>query len=280
VSTSAVRSPFANQPLHGKRIVLTRPPSRAGDFESRVRALGGEPVLAPAIAIAPPETWTVADAALRRVETFDWIAFTSANAVHAIVQRADVIGVPRPALRDRRLAAIGPSTAAAVRAALRAPDVVPTTHTAETLAHELPDAENARVLFARGDLASDALPTRLRERGAFVDEVTVYRTVPGGGVAAIAAGIRAGTIDALLFASPSAVRFVAEAVAAQHSDTLTNGPAGRAVVVCIGPVTADAARAAGFDPVVVAESAEQSELIDCVARRFAAGNDTALGNRT
>jgi uroporphyrinogen-III synthase len=280
VSTSAVRPPFADHPLVGKRIVLTRPVARAGDFESRIRALGGDPVLAPAIAIEPPETWTVADAALRRVETFDWIAFTSANAVHAIVQRADAIGVSRATLRDRRLAAVGPATAAAVRAALRDPDVVPTTHTAEALAHEFPDAENARVLFARGELASDALPTRLRERGAFVDEVTVYRTVPGGGVAAIVAGIRAGTIDALLFASASAVRFVAEAVAAQHPDTLTSGPAGRAVIVCIGPVTADAARAAGFDPVVVAESAEHDELIECVTRRFAAGDDTANGNRT
>src|SRR5829696_1117019 len=72
--------------LEGKRIVLTRPLAQAGDFEARVRALGGDPVLAPAIAIAPPETWSVADAALHRVAMYeyDWIAFTSANAVNAL----------------------------------------------------------------------------------------------------------------------------------------------------------------------------------------------------
>jgi uroporphyrinogen-III synthase len=277
VTTPAVHAPSA-RPLEGKRIVLTRPRAQAGDFEARVRALGGDPVLAPAIAIEPPETWTVADAALRRVETYDWIAFTSTNAVHALVERADAIGVSRDAMRGRRLAAVGAATATAVRAALRVPDVVPTVHTAETLAQEFPDAENSRVLFPHGDLAGDALPAGLRQRGAFVDEVIVYRTVPGDGVAAVAAGMRAGTIDALLFTSASAVRFVAEALAEGGTAAGSpSRPAATCAVMCIGPVTAEAAKAAGFDPVVVAESAAQSELIDRVARWFAARHDVERG---
>ena len=276
----------APRALEGKRIVLTRPLAQAGDFDARVLALGGDPVLAPAIAIAPPETWTVADAALRRVATYDWIAFTSANAVNALVERADAIGVPRDAFRDVRLAAVGRATAAAVRAALGEPTTVATTHTAESLAREIPDVEGQRVLFPHGDLAADALPTGLAQRGAFVDAVVVYRTVPGDGVAAIAAAIRAGTVDALLFTSASAVRFVAEAVdeaSAQDErsggamDAAARGQPRWPAVMCIGPSTADAARAAGLDPDLVAESATQNELIDRVARWFAARHDVHVG---
>ena len=279
MSTTTFYAGSPARPLAGKRIVLTRPRAQAGEFEAHIRALGGEPVLAPAIAIAPPEAWTVADAALRRVETYDWIAFTSANAVHAVVERADAIGVARDVLRGRRLAAVGPATATAVRTALREPDLVPETHTAEALAQELRDVgdiEGSRVLFPHGDLAGDVLPAGLRQRDAFVDAVVVYRTVAGAGVIAIAAGIRAGTVDALLFTSSSAVRFVADALAATAPDERhgTAGRAlGRAAVVCIGPVTAEAARAAGFDRVVVAESATQNELIEQVARWFAARHD-------
>ena len=279
MSTPATHA--APRPLEGKRVVLTRPRAQAGDFEARVLALGGEPVLAPAIAIEPPEAWTVADAALRRVETYDWIAFTSANAVNALVGRADAIGVSRDAVGGRRLAAVGRATAAAVRAALREPDLVSATHTAESLAKEIPDIESSRVLFPHGDLAADALPAGLTKRGAFVDAVVVYRTVPGDGVAAIAAGIRTGTVDALLFTSASAVRFVADALAetVEHEERGSGAPGGMhglprwPAVMCIGPVTADAARTAGFDPVVVAESATQDELVDRVARWFTLCHD-------
>ena len=269
-------------PLEGKRIVLTRPRAQAGDFEAHVLALGGDPVLAPAIAIEPPEAWTVADAALRRVETYYWIVFTSANAVHAMAGRAAAIGVSRDALDTRRLAAVGPATAAAVRAAIREPDFVAATHAAESLAREIPDVEGSRILFPHGDLAGDALPAGLGHRGAFVDAVVVYRTVPGDGVSAIAAGIRAGTVDAVLFTSASAVRFVAEALtepdAHDEHDSGARSAAPRGLpgwpaVMCIGPVTADAARAAGLEPVVVAESATQNELVDRVARWFAARYD-------
>ena len=264
MSSPVAHTTTSARPLDGKRIVLCRPRAQAGDFEAHVRSLGGEPVLAAAIAVVPPETWTVVDAALRRIETYDAITFTSANAVQALTERADMIGVDRDTIRSRRLAAVGPATSAAVGAALRAPDVVPTTHTAESLAREFSDARNSRVLFPCGDLAVDALPSGLRERGAYVDEVVVYRTVPGDGIAAIVAELRAGTVDALLFTSASAVRFVAGAVA----DAVDAWPGG-VVTACIGPTTADAARAAGFEPDVIAESASQNDLVDGVARWFA-----------
>lgn len=254
-------------PLLGRRIVLTRPLAQTGDFEARVRALGGEPVVAPAIAIAPPDSWTIADAALRRVGTYDWAVFTSANAVRAVVERADAIGVPRDELSSRRLAVVGPSTAAVVEAALRWPDFVPTGNTSEVLAQELVDVENARILLPRGDLAGDALPDTLRARGAFVDEIVVYRTVAGPGVPEIVSGVRESAVDALLFASASAVRFVAAALDADPAIARLRPT--WPVAVCLGPVTADAARESGFRSVVVADGTTQQELIYRVVVWFA-----------
>ena len=262
------------RPLRGRRIVLTRPLAQSGDFEERVRALGGEPVATAAIEIVGPESWTIADAALRRVGTYDWLAFTSANAVRMLVDRADAIGVPRDELRSRRLAVVGPATASVVRTTLRPPDFAPTVNTAEMLGEEITDVDNTRVLLPRGNLADDTLPAALRARGAFVDEVVVYRTVPGPGIAAIVAGVRESAVDALLFASASAVRFVAGALVA---DTASTGLRRQRwpVAACLGPVTASAARACGFQSVIVADDATQNELIDAVARWF--GAETGKG---
>ncbi len=262
------------RPLGGKRIVLTRPRAQAGDFEARVAALGGQPLVAPAIAVTPPDTWTVADAALRRIGTYDWIAFTSANAVRALIERADAIGVSREELRARHLVVVGPATAGIVTTALRRPDVVPSVHTAEALGDELTDIENTRILLPRGDLADDALPAALRARGAFVDEVVVYRTVPGEGLAAIVAGLRDSSVDALLFTSASAVRFVARALAELGGMSTAGSPAPR-VVACLGAVTADAARSAGFANVIVADGTSQNELIERVARWFSRSERSA-----
>jgi uroporphyrinogen-III synthase len=253
-------------PLLGRRIVLTRPLAQSEDFAARLQTLGGEPVVAPAIAIAPPDSWTFVDAALRRIGTYDWIAFTSANAVRALVDRADTIGVARDQLGSRRLAVVGPATAAAAAAALRSPDFAPTENTGEALGRELIDVESARVLLPRGDLAGDALPDALRSRGAFVDEIVVYRTVPGPGIPDIVAGVRESAVDALLFASASAVRFVADALVADAAGARSRPT--WPVAVCLGPVTADAAREAGFQSVVVAEGTTQNELIYRVALWF------------
>ena len=221
-------------------------------------------MIAPAIAIEPPESWTIADAALRRIGTYDWVVFTSANAVRALVGRADAIGIDRGILCQARIGVVGPATASVVEHTLRRPDVVPAVHTAEGLAAELTDVGNGRVLLPRGDLASDALPAALHERGAFVDEVVVYRTGPGPGIAAITDATRSGDVDALLFASGSAVRFVADALKATG---ITTGA--WPVAICLGPVTAEAARVAGFATVVTADGSAQHDLIECAAAWFA-----------
>lgn len=258
----------AHLPLAGRRIVLTRPHAQSGDFETVVEALGGDPIVAPAIAIVAPDVWTVVDAALRRIGTYDWIVFTSANAVRALVDRAGAIGIGRDQLRGRRLAAVGPTTARILEDLLRTPDVIPSTHTSESLARDLADVAGARVLLPRGDLADDALPDALRAHGAFPDAVIVYHTVPGDGLATIVEGICGASIDALLFTSASAAHFAASALT--EAGVSASELAGLLpVTACLGSMTAAAAQSAGFPNVIVSEGASQAELIDRVARWFA-----------
>jgi uroporphyrinogen III methyltransferase/synthase len=259
----------ANRPLAGRRIVLTRPRDQAGDFVARVMALGGTPVIAPAIAITEPSSWSAADEALLRLGDYDWVAFTSVNAVRALANRARDLGLDAASIGHRRIAAVGPATAAALEASVRAPDVVASVHGADTLAGEIPVARDARVLFPCGAMARDALSLALRERGALVDDVVVYRTVAGEGVPMIADALRDGSADAVLFTSPSAVSFVAQALDEPAPSRPTTLGGRRVIVFCLGPTTEAAARASGFEPAATARAATQNELIDEVARWFA-----------
>lgn len=261
---TAVSERAARGPLAGKRIVLTRPAAQAHDFAAQVRALGGEPVIAPAIAIAPPESWAQADAALARLRHFDWICFTSANAAHGLIERAHTLGVARDMLLRPRLAAIGPATAAVLTELLHEPEIVADTHDAATLAAILPADAETHVLFPHGNLAGDTLPRDLARRGARVTAVVVYRTLPGPGLVEIVSRIVAGQADALVFASASAVRAVAAALASK-GELPGRWPA----AICIGSTTAAAARELGIPIANVARAATQADMIDSVVELFA-----------
>ncbi len=256
------------RPLAGLRIVLTRPREQAGDFLHVVSSLGGEPEIAPAIAIAPPPNWNEVDVELRQLDSFAWVAFTSANAVRALAGRARALGMSQASFASVRLAVVGRSTADVLAAELRPPDVTARTASAAALGNDLPVSPGTRVLLPQADLAGDALGAALRSRGADVTEVIAYRTVPGEGIPAIVAGWRDETIAALLFASGSAVTFVAEALdAARTAHGADSGV--RPAIFCIGPSTAHAAAKAGLEPSGVAAAASQQALIDETARWFA-----------
>jgi uroporphyrinogen III methyltransferase/synthase len=254
------------RPLAGLRIVLTRPREQAADFEARILALGGQPEIAPAIAIARPEDLRALDAALDDIGRFDWIVFTSANAVRALAGRARERGIPAARLASPKIGAVGTATAGVLAEELRAPDAIARTATAKSLGSELPVSPGTQVLVPHGNLADGALAGVLRVRGAVPHEILAYRTVPGEGVARIAAGVRAGEIDALLFASGSAVRFVAGAL---QRDAAGAGEPTRAAIFCIGPSTARAAVTAGLFPDGVASVATQHALIDAAVHWFA-----------
>lgn len=236
----------SHRPLAGKRVVVTRPRTYAGPLVRGLEALGAEASVVPLIAIEPGVD---GGAFARRVEggDHDWIVFTSANAVR-------VVGQLLPDVRAR-FAAVGPATAAALREHELEAAFVPKRFAAEEIADGLEPLHGARVLLPQSEIAEPLLADELRRRGATVDVVDAYRTVPRRPTEAELATLR--DADAILLASGSAARSLA-----QH------GGAGDALVVCIGPTTESAARASGLDVGVVAEEATGHGMIQAVASYF------------
>lgn len=288
-------------PLAGRRVVVTRPAAQAQDLVRRLRSLGAEPVLEPAIEIQPVEESGALDRALQRLGAYDWVVFTSANGVRHAWQRLEALGLDET-LEDGergrrsglpRVAVIGPGTAAALERRGVRPDYVPREYVAEALAAGLPAGPGAAVLLLRADIARPALRELLRARGMRVEEVAAYRTVArsagrsareaadercgatrsrpagesGAGEAGVGSeGLRPGAavghaerIDAVTFTSASTVRGYLRAAGA--------APAG-AAVVCIGPITAHAARALGLRVDAVAECYTAEGLVEALVRHF------------
>lgn len=239
---------FERLPLLGKRVLVTRAAEQAAVMSRRLRALGAEPVELPAIAIGRPESFDELDEAVERLSDYTWAIFTSANAVEAFFVRLDELDKDARALGGVQLAAIGPATASSLRQfGLRA-DFVPERFVAEDVLTGLLErgAGEGRVLLPRAEQARDVLPDGLRAAGAEVDVVPVYCTIPGTPAPQVLARVRAGEIDVVTLTSSSTAHNLA---------TLLNGqlaPLRQALVACISPLTADAARAAGFRVAVVA----------------------------
>ena len=240
---------FERRPLFGTRIVVTRAREQASALVDRLRTLGAETIELPAIEIADPADGGVAvRKAADAIATYSWVVFTSANAVARFM----------PLLRDARalgpvrVAAIGPGTADALAEFGVTADLVPDRFVAEALLDAFPDGQG-RVLLPRAAVARDVLPAGLEAKGWDVDVVEAYRTEPASpSDAALAA---AATADAITFTSSSTVTNFLAVAGADRVPGL---------VACIGPVTADTARAAGLRVDVVAEEHTIDGLVDAL----------------
>lgn len=250
------------QSLAGKRIVITRPPHAAGEFAGRLRALGAEPVLLPAIDIRPPQDGGPLDHALEHLERYDWVIFTSANAVEHVWERAQALGCTPDHTAWPQIAAIGPATAATLAERGLHAALVPDQHIAEALFDALAQATRLaglRVLLPQSNLARPILADRLRAAGASVDALVAYETISANADPSVLAP----PPDAITFTSASAVQsFVAQF---DSGETLSPGT----LIACIGPVTADAARACGLPVHVVAEPHTIEGLIAALGAAFA-----------
>jgi uroporphyrinogen III methyltransferase/synthase len=231
-------------------VVVTRPRRRADALSSRLRELGAAVVEYPTIAIEPPEDLGPLRRAVRALPEYDWVVFTSVNGVDRVLSALEgAAGEPSDALAGSRVAAIGPATADALRAAGVRVDVVPDEYRAEALLRALRGAteclEGRRVLLARAAEAREVLPEGLRRSGARVDEVAAYRTVPGRpDVEDLPAGLRRGEVDWLTFTASSTVRNFVD---------LAGRDVGPARVATIGPITAGTAQELGLPVHAVAE---------------------------
>lgn len=251
--------------LYGKRIVITRAASQAGELAEKIRAHGGEPVFFATIAFAPLGDFSELDAFLAQLEVFDWVVFTSANGVRAVMERLNALGLSDAAFQNTRVAAVGTGTAEALAEHNLRADFAPTEFGGVHVARELPAEKRGRILLLRGDLAGEDLVQGLRERGSTVEAIDVYHTVMGS-----PARLAWETVDAVTFTSASTVNFCWELL-----DDTSRAALATRTIFCIGPVTAAAARALQLP--VTATAAEHTldglvqSLLDHYERNFHAG---------
>lgn len=250
---------FEQRPLFGRRIVVTRTAGSAGELSERLRELGAEVILMPAIAIVPVEGTVLRDA-IAKMDAMDWIIFTSRNAADLFWDTLRALGRDARALATVKVAAIGPGTSDALLARGIAVDVLPERFVAEGLVdalRERGDLNDARVMYVAAEGARDVLPAGLVELGAAVEVVRAYRAVPdGAGASALRDRLAEGTVDLVTFTSASSVRAYVDAVGAEL--------AVRAPAATIGPATSEAARAAGLTVAVEATTSTIPGLVQAL----------------
>jgi uroporphyrinogen III methyltransferase / synthase len=251
---------FDNTPLFGKRVLVTRPARSADEFAARLWEVGAEPVLAPVIAIEPPDDERAADDAVARVRDYAWLAFTSQNGVAAFFDRLVRQGGDARRLGDTRVAAIGPKTADALAAHGVRADYVPERFISEEVAAGVLERTEPgdRVLVYRAQEARDVLPEALRAEWREVDVVAGYKSVTRDDphIAELAEAA-----DVWTFTSAGIVRaFLANVPGAETM-------AGEKTVACIGPITAGAAREAGLDVDVIADEYTVEGLVEALSAR-------------
>ncbi|HEV8353440.1 MAG TPA: uroporphyrinogen-III synthase [bacterium] len=251
-----------------RRFLLTRPADQCAALADALRRAGVEPVIVPAIAIRPPRSYAALDRVLVELHRYDWVLFTSANAVRALHDRLVAASVLGTIPTTVAWAAVGPSTAGALAALGISAVWTPPDALGLRAAADLPAAGGARVLWVRGDRASAPLAQRLRERGLIVDDVVAYRTVeaPNESTVLLAAAWRDG-LDGVVLASASAARGFATLARAAG----IGSPAPGFVVVAIGPVTAGAAREAGWPAQLVARQHTNAGIVHIIAERSRRG---------
>jgi uroporphyrinogen-III synthase len=263
-----------SRPLTGKIIVLTRAPDQSQDWSDALEALGAEIQRLPTVDFASPENSDDLDSALRRFTEFDWLLFTSQNAVRFLFRRGCEVKTRRPVQPPRPLvAAVGAATAQAARNLDIRVDYVAQTQTGESLAAELRDRmSGATVLLPRGDRADDRLPALLRDAGANVIEVAAYRTVtPESFDPVILESVRQGEVDVILFASPSAFKNFRVAIAPTDALELSN----RVQFAAIGPTTAAAIREAGVRVAIESNEPSAIGLANAIAKYYQDSPDSA-----
>jgi uroporphyrinogen III methyltransferase / synthase len=259
---------YKRKPLEGKRVVITRAPEQAQELARRLEDWGAEILLLPAVSFGVPDDTAQLDAALRELGQFDWILFTSRNAVCFFVQRCRALGLDAAVWQspEARVGIVGPATAAEAREEGLRVDHVAVQFRGEALATELHDSlTGCRVLLPRSDRAGEELPSALRVAGAEVVEVTAYRTVkPQRSDAGVIERVRRGEADVVAFASPSAFHHFAEEIGVEALERL-----GRSVrFAAIGATTARAIREAGRAVEIEATESTSAGLAAAIASYY------------
>ncbi|SOD70651.1 uroporphyrinogen III methyltransferase/synthase [Jatrophihabitans sp. GAS493] len=261
---------WESRPLYSWKVLVPRTKEQAATMSDRLRLHGAVPIEVPTIAVEPPRTPTQMERAIKGLVTgrYEWIVFTSTNAVRAVREKFEEFGLDARAFAGVKIACVGESTADAVRAFGINPELLPSgEQSSEGLLQDFPPYDDVldpidRVLLPRADIATETLAAGLRERGWEIDDVTAYRTVRAAPPAAeIRDAIKSGGFQAVCFTSSSTVRNLVGIAGKPHLKT---------VVAAIGPQTAATAREFGLRVDVQPEEATVGALVEALAEYAAA----------
>ena len=269
----------AASPLAGKRIVVTRAVLQSSELFDKLSKRGAIATSLPLVTFAAPEDFSALDAALLRLQQFDWIIFTSANAVRALTARSGTLHLDLSHGETPPLVAVvGPATQEEAENAGFSVDYVAKTHLGIALAEELGERLSGKNVFLpRSNRANPNLPEALRRLGANLTEVVAYQTLPPSDVdRERVAHVLESEADAILFFSPSAVQNLADLVGRQELGALQN----RVAMSAVGPVTAAALREVGVHRIVVAADTTAAAVVDVLEAHFAETGKRSIAGTT
>ncbi|MGW3586214.1 uroporphyrinogen-III synthase [Streptomyces rubiginosohelvolus] len=266
---------FESKPLFGWRVLVPRTKEQAASLSDQLRSYGAVPHEVPTIAVEPPRTPQQMERAVKGLVTgrYEWIAFTSVNAVKAVREKFEEYGLDARAFAGIKVAAVGEQTAAALIDFGVKPDLVPSgEQSAAGLLEDWPPYDPVfdpidRVFLPRADIATETLVAGLIELGWEVDDVTAYRTVRASPPPAdTREAIKGGGFDAVLFTSSSTVRNLVGIAGKPHNVT---------VIACIGPATAKTAEEHGLRVDVLSPEPSVHKLAEALAAFGAQRRDAA-----
>ncbi|MEU6539722.1 uroporphyrinogen-III synthase [Streptomyces sp. NPDC047000] len=256
---------FESKPLFGWKVLVPRTKEQAASLSDQLRSYGAVPYEVPTIAVEPPRTPQQMERAVKGLVTgrYEWIAFTSVNAVKAVREKFEEYGLDARAFAGIKVAAVGDQTARALVEFGVKPDLIPSgEQSAAGLLEDWPPYDPVfdpidRVFLPRADIATETLVAGLIELGWEVDDVTAYRTVRASPPPAeTREAIKGGGFDAVLFTSSSTVRNLVGIAGKPHNVT---------VIACIGPATAKTAEEHGLRVDVMAPEPSVHKLAEALA---------------
>jgi uroporphyrinogen III methyltransferase/synthase len=250
-------------PLIGKHILITRAIEQVEEFSHLLGEYGAQVHAFPTIEIAPPKDWQPMDKTIEKIDSYDWVIFTSVNGIKYFTERLKKKGTDITVLRKKKICAIGPRTQKELEKMGLTVHFRPSEYRAEGIAEGLKvlGIQGKKILFPRAREARRILPEEMREAGAQVDDVEVYQTVkPAQGKYSLAAILKKG-IDVVVFTSSSTLRNFMELL---PDKTALNG----VKVAIIGPVTAETARDYGLEPTIMPTEYTIPSLVQAIVEHF------------
>ena len=234
-----------------KKVLITRTRKQSQPFADALEKAGFTPVFFPTISIDVVDDLRDLEEALRQIDSYDWVLFTSPNAVDVFFTQ-----FPDIHFSETKVAAVGTKTAEELQERGIEVNLVPDEFDGEGLLVSLGDVKGKRFLLPRAKVARKILPDEIRKAGGILDEFAIYETVAAKPTAEEIEALREG-VDAVTFTSPSTVRNFIKLAKEFDID-----PFNLPLFACIGPVTEKAAREAGFSSVVMAETYTTDGLIE------------------